>query len=361
MYDIIVVGAGPAGAMVAKYLAASGKKILLVQKNLSFKKPCGGGIRLDAFDEFDIDKKWIKSIVNEIMLETKQHSITYDISHVPLAIVDRVSFDQALRNDAREAGAVLLEAKVTHIDVTAFSVKVEVDNGMEHKVYESKNIIAADGVHSFVRKQMRNEEVPAHLTHYSDISALQTKKCHFYFGTGMAKGAYGWRFPYREGADVGVLASNNNKNNMHALFNFLNIEKDEKIRGYKIPVWQEPLFYDKRIFYVGDAAGQVLPFTYEGIYYAMKSAKILSEVIIEDADHDAYEKRWNTLYLKKFSILKRLEKLFLHHDFMIYLMMKTLEKPEVHKKVLLLWMGQYELKINLRFFGRILKNIFIKK
>ena len=148
---------------------------------------------------------------------------------------------------------------------------------------------------------------------------------------------------------------------MYKLFNFLDIKKDEKIRGYKIPVWQNPLFYDKRIFYVGDAAGQVLPFTYEGIYYAMKSAKILSEVIIEDADHDSYEKRWNILYLKKFSILKRLEKLFLNHDFMIYLMMKTLEKPKVQKKVLLLWMDQYEVKINLQFFGKILKNIFIKR
>ena len=360
MYDIIVVGAGPAGAMAAKYLAASGQKVLLIQKNLSFKKPCGGGIRLDAFNEFDIDKKWIKSIVNELVLETKQHSIAYDISHIPLAIVDRVSFDKALRNDAREAGAVLLEAKATDIDVTAFGVRVGVDDGVKDKVYEAKYLIAADGVHSFVRKKMRNEEVPAHLTHYSDILALQTNKCHIYFGTDMAKGAYGWRFPHHDGTNIGVPASEN-KNNMYELFNFLDIKKDEKIRGYKIPVWEDPIFYDKRIFYVGDAAGQVLPCTYEGIYYAMKSAKILSEVIVEDADHDSYEKRWNTLYLKKFSILKRLEKLFLHHDFMINLMMKTVKKPEVQKKVLSLWMDQYEIKINLRFFGKILKNIFIKR
>ena len=165
MYDIIVVGAGPAGAMAAKYLAASGQKVLLIQKNLSFTKPCGCGSRLDAFDYFDIDKKRIKSIVNEIILETKQHSITYDISDIPLAIVDRFSFDKALRNDAREAGAVLLEAKATNIDVTAFGVRVGVDDRVEHKVYEAKYLIAADGVHSFVRKQIRNEEVPAPLKH----------------------------------------------------------------------------------------------------------------------------------------------------------------------------------------------------
>lgn len=361
MYDIIIVGGGPAGAMAAKYIAASGQKVLLVQKNLSFKKPCGGGIRLDAFDEFDIDKKWIKSIVNEIVFETKKQSIAYDIKHNPLAIVDRVLFDQALRNDAKEAGAVLLEAKATDIDVTAFGVRVGVDDGLEHKMYEAKYLIAADGVHSFVRKKMRNEEVPAHLTHYSDIAALKTNKCHFYFGTGMAKGAYGWRFPYNGGADVGVVASSNNKNNIYELFNFLDIKKDEKVRGYKIPVWQDPLFYNKRVFYVGDAAGQVLPFTYEGIYYAMKSAKILSEVIVEDTDHDSYEKRWNALYLKKFSTLKRLEKLFLNHDFMIYLLMKTLEKPEVQKKVRTLWMDQYEIKINFYFFARRIKNIFTKR
>jgi len=102
----------------------------------------------------------------------------------------------------------------------------------------------------------------------------------------------------------------------------------------------------------------VLPFTYEGIYYGMKSAKILSEVIIEGCNPESYEERWNRLYLKKFWILSRLQKIFLHHDFMIHVMMKTLERPEVRKKLLTLWMDQYTVTLNMRFFTTLFRNLF---
>jgi len=358
MYDVIIAGAGPAGAMAGKYLAASGKRVLLLQKDLSFKKPCGGGLRLDAFDEFEIDTKTIQCIVNEIVLESKKSHITYDISNTPLAIVDRVTFDQGLRHDAVKAGAELLEEKVVNVLTSETDVKVETEGKTGKNVYEADYLIAADGVHSFVRKQIRKEKVPAHLTHYCDSVSLKTTKCHFYFGTSISKGAYGWRFPYGNGSDIGIAASENDKKHIDALFDVLGLEKDQKIRGYKIPVWQEPLFYDKRIFYVGDAAGQVLPFTYEGIYYAMKSAKILSAVIVEGCDPEDYEERWSRFYLKKFSILLRLEKLFLHHDLMIHVMMKTLERPEVRKKLLALWMDQYDITLNTRFFVTLFKNLF---
>ena len=358
MYDVIIAGAGPAGAMAGKYLAASGKNVLLLQKDLSFKKPCGGGLRIDAFDEFKIDIKTIQCIVNEIVLESKKFHIAYDISNTPLAIVDRITFDRGLRHDAVKAGAELLEEKVVNIFTLETGVKVETEGKSGKNIYEADYLIAADGVHSFVRKKIRKEKVPAYLTHYSDFMSLKTTKCHFYFGTTISKGAYGWRFPYGDGSDIGIIASENDKKHIDALFDVLGLEKDQKIRGYKIPIWQEPLFYDKRIFYVGDAAGQVLPFTYEGIYYAMKSAKILSEVIIEGCDPELYEERWNRLYLKKFSILSRLEKLFLHHDLMIQVMMKTLERPEVRKKLLTLWMDQYTITLNVRFFVTLFKNLF---
>jgi flavin-dependent dehydrogenase len=90
----------------------------------------------------------------------------------------------------------------------------------------------------------------------------------------------------------------------------------------------------------------------------MKSAKILSDVIAEGCDPEDYEERWNRLYLKKFSILLRLEKLFLHYDLMTHVMMKTLERSEVRKKLLTLWMDQYNITLNVRFFVTLFKNLF---
>ena len=260
------------------------------------------------------------------MIESKKSTLKYDISQSPLAIVNRMHFDQSLRTDAVRSGVTLLEEKVKEISCTDFGVQVEAVGRAGKKKYKGVYLIAADGVHSYVRKVMRKEAVPAHMTHYCDILSLETKSCHFYFGTDLSKGSYGWRFPYGKGSDIGVVDSMNHKKNISSLFDLLNLEDTQKIHGYKIPVWESPLFYDNRIFYVGDAAGQVLPFTYEGIYYAMKSAKILATVIAEDLHPEVYEERWNTLYKKKFSILLHLEKFFLHSDVMIYLMIANIGK-----------------------------------
>jgi geranylgeranyl reductase len=354
MYDIIIVGGGPAGAMAGKYLANGEQKVLLLQKDFSFKKPCGGGIRMDAFDEFNIHKDLIRNQVNEIILETKKRKIEVDISHVPLAIVDRIEFDEALRQDARDVGVEILEAKVSTVKVLEESVRVVA----EDITYEAKYLIAADGVLSLVRKQLKAEVVPKSLTHYSDVSSLVTNKCHFYFGPTLTNRAYAWRFPYEGGTDVGTFSSKNGKNFILNLFKFLNIEKNNKIKGYNIPSWDKPLFFENRVFYVGDAAGQVMPFTYEGIYYAMKSAKILASVINEKCDFTEYEKRWNELYFKKFTALKKLQRIFLMNNFMIHMMMKTLEKPKIKEKVLALWMDQYEVKVDKEFFIRSSKRLF---
>ncbi len=358
MYDIIIVGAGPAGAIAGKYLARSGKKVLLLQKDLSFKKPCGGGIRMDAFDEFEIDRSLVKNVVDMIVLETKKKSIEFDLSSAPLGIVERVEFDEALRNDAVNAGATVLEAKVVDVEVLSSNVTVEVDTDNVCKRYQAEYLIAADGVLSTVRKKVRAEEVPKRLTHYGDIGSLPTDKCYFYLGSTLTDSAYAWRFPYKDGADVGTFSKKSTKRYIYNLFSFLGIKEEVKVRGYHIPVWEKPLFYDNRVFYVGDAAGQVLPFTYEGIYYAMKSAKILSEVMIEDVALTTYEERWNALYFKKFSVLKHLQRIFLSHDLMIFIMMKTLEKPKMKQKLLDIWMDKYEVKIDIYFFLRMFKRVF---
>jgi geranylgeranyl reductase len=357
MYDIIIVGGGPAGSMAGKYLAKAGKKVLLLQKDFSFKKPCGGGLRIDAFDEFSIDKSLIKNRIETIVIETKKKQIEFDISQIPLAVVDRVEFDKALRRDAEVLGVKLLEAKVRKVEILNSFIEVKATVEGKSKNYRASYLIAGDGVLSGIRKSLRGEEVPKGLTHYSDISSLETSKCHFYFGTTLTHKAYAWRFPYESGADIGTFAPIHGKKYIYNLFKFLGISKEEKVKGYNIPQWDNPIFYENRVFYVGDAAGQVLPFTYEGIYYAMKSAKILSEVIIEDVACSEYERRWNKLYLKKFRVLKNLQKIFLRNNFMIYILMKTLEKPKVQKKVLALWMDDYEMKINLQFMWRTIKRV----
>jgi len=221
--------------------------------------------------------------------------------------------------------------------------------------YYGTHVIAADGVYSKIRQTLLDERVPNHLTYYSDIAKWTTKECSFYFDTSLSKQAYAWRFPYGNDTDIGTFGT---KNYFDRLCYFLGLKQEIKKRGYPIPKWQSPCFYDNRVFYVGDAAGQVLPFTYEGIYYAMKSAKILSDVLLQNLPPSEYEIQWKKLYFEKFTTLKRLQSIFLSHNLMIFFMMRLLKKPLIQKKLLDLWMDKSALKLDLSFALRVVKRIF---
>ncbi|MBU4058409.1 hypothetical protein KKC95_02750, partial [bacterium] len=69
-------------------------------------------------------------------------------------------------------------------------------------------------------------------------------------------------------------------------------------------------------------------------------------------------KRWNKKYLKKFTTLKKLQKIFLYNDFTISLMMRLYKSKSIQKKILGLWFGDKEIHINLAFFLKVLKKVF---
>lgn len=357
-YDFIVVGGGPAGATAAKYLARANFSVLLLQRNNNFKKPCGGGIRIDAFDEFELDTAIIRHHIDSITIGFKQKRVAIDISKTPLGIVDRREFDAYLRDEAKKAGADVQEATFSSVDYENDHLLVNFSKNGEHTRCKASYLIAADGVNSKIRKQICNEEVHAGMTNYIDTQNYKTTACEFYFGSDIAANFYAWAFPEAGGgSDVGTLVMGD-KPYIHNFLNYLGIEKDSKIKGYKIPIYTKPVFYTKRVFFVGDAAEQVLPFTFEGIYYAMSSAKILAQSISQTNDPNEYERRWKIQYQKKFDILKRLQKIFLWNDFMISVAMHYFESKTIQQKIIKLWMSNEPIQLDAKFYIRLLKRIF---
>lgn len=357
---ILIVGGGPAGATVAKYLSKASIENILIQRNFGFKKPCGGGIRLDGFDEFEVDKTIIKKHVDTIALVYKSKRVEINISETPLGIVDRVEFDTLLREDAQKAGTEILEAAFVSLEMFDKHVISTIKKGDEYINIRSEYVIAADGVNSKIRKQVNGESVNSNLSIYTDITSKEYSACEFHFGSKVADRYYAWAFPHAEGSNIGTLADGSKE----CLENMLqSIEVDEKTKalGYGIPNFKDNVFYNKRVFYVGDSASQVLPFTYEGIYYAMSSAKILADVIIENKDGREYEKRWNKKHLKKFQTLYRLQQIFLRNDFMISIMMRLYESGHIQRQMIKFWLGKRDLEINFAFFMRVLKRVLIKR
>src|SRR4030042_2246742 len=94
-----VIGGGPAGATAARFLADSGVDVILLERNPSFVKPCGGGVPLSAFEEFGIPNAVIKKEVKIIrMVSPISERLDIELRGGSLVIVGRGEFDRALRN-----------------------------------------------------------------------------------------------------------------------------------------------------------------------------------------------------------------------------------------------------------------------
>ena len=357
--DLLVVGGGPAGATVSKYLAASGIDTLLVQRNFSFKKPCGGAIRFEAFERFALPGDAIQKIVNEIIVVHHSQTVSVDISDAPLAIVDRQLFDESLRKDAQENGAIVLEATFVKLEIFDDHIVSYLRRDGKSMMVKSSYLIAADGVNSKIRKLVNGDSVPSLLTRYIDMPSPGIDHCEFHFGSGIAGRYYAWKFPYNDGVDIGTLAGENDKH-INRFLSELGMEKYSKIRGYRIPLYQKNIFYKDRVFFVGDSTSQVLPFTYEGIYFAVASAKILSETIIRGRDPLEYEKRWREAYHHYFRVLQKLERIFLYNDLTIKIMMQLFQNRRIQRQIIRFWLGKRELEINLSFVKKLLKVLMFR-
>jgi len=354
--DVLVVGGGPAGSTASRKLSQLGVDNILLEKDLSFQKPCGGGLMFSAYEEFDIPQSLIKKEVNSIkIVSPKLNEAMVDIYDYPLTIVNRCEFDAKLRELAKEAGSRLIEAKAYDISIDK-TPTVFAKSGDKTIAIECRYIIASDGVNSTIRKKLLNQTPSRVLTYYIDIPEKETTSCQFWFGDDISPKHYSWIFPHFQGINVGLI-SDNKKEIANYFQNFLKkakLKTDSKPRGYYIPVWDKEIYFEKGVFFVGDSASMVLPFTYEGIYYAMKSASLAVEAISKD-NPSLYEESWKKLYYKKFKFLKILQNLFLNSDYFSEKLVKLYQNPKFQKAVVQYWIGENQPTETIGTFWKFIK------
>lgn len=291
-YDVIIIGAGPAGSTLAYELGRKGKRALMLEKELFPRdKPCGGGLtaKVDSLLSFDISHL-VESEISEITFTRKfRDKISGSTSKPLIKIVKRSEFDNFLVSKAVESGAELIQGvKVIKIEDNKDCVSVTAEDGQK---YQAKILIGADGALGLTSKSILSEKD-------SSFSFLVAIKCEIpidslksYEGKvkidwGTIPGGYAWVFPQKDSLNIGVggpvKIGQRLENYFYQWLDFNNIKKDQnKLIGHpeKCRKDKKTPISKGRIILIGEAAGLVDYWTGEGIYYAIKSAKIAAPII----------------------------------------------------------------------------------
>ncbi len=345
--QVLVVGGGPAGATAARRLAASGKEVMLVERDISFRKPCGGGIASSALDELDIPRDVPHRVVRTIrFVSPSGRVLDIPLRGGEILVVDRRAFDSLLRRLAAEAGAEVVEGEFTGLQSRkrrGLKSRVLIDG--EAVTVESDYLIASDGVNSRVRRAAGLDPSDYVFTLSAPVSGLETDACEFWFGSEHAPSSYSWVFPRVDGdsaggcsVGTGISYGRDARAYFGRFLDRLGISAEGvTARGYKVPSWKHGPYTAGRVLFAGDAAAQVMPFTYEGIYYAMKSGAFAAEAVA-GGRLSLYGKLWRRRFLSRFRLMRTLEGVFLRNDAGAEKLFDIFCRPEVQEASMRLWL-----------------------
>ena len=366
--DVLVIGGGPAGATAARFLAEAGVDTVLVERDFSYVKPCGGGIPSGGFHEFALPESIIKKKVKKIIIVSPENQrIEMPLSGGHICITERGALDSTLRGLASEKGATLIEGEFLKLDqgmgTSVSSVRRKVDG--ETINIQSDYIIASDGITFGVGRKCGLTRHHFLYTISAQIHPFTLDACEFWFGTGHASNFYSWIFPSEGSASIGT--GGKTPRELHGLLNnffdrrfgdqlesFRANNVIERPRVFPIPTWRGSPFTSGNILFLGDAAGMVMPVTYEGIYYAMKSGQFAATALIEKKP-DNYRKLWESRFKSRFSIMNRLKDHFFKSDESIEKWIGTHRSITVQELAMRLWLqkesGSRHLFSYLKAFG----------
>ncbi len=333
IFDVLIVGAGPAGSFAAERLARGGARVALFDgRPAEDAKACGGGVTSKALKAWPFLLEAGGRMVSEVeMCSPAGRSVRLELSE-PFAIYSRRALDSHLRERARRAGAKVFEGKV--------NASAERGDGGEWLVrarggesWGGRVLVAADGVNSPIARRLAgalgNSEMEVAFGYRTPLAETDDSPTVIAFLPGWA--GYAWAFPRLDHISFGIATAQDafdHKALDRLLWNFM-VGYYRRRADASAPLWGKkpsvdveagvdeieerlrsvadryaaripgltPETFDGRCAagedwaLLGDAAGFADPVTGEGIFYALRSAELFAEAYLR-GDVAAYEKMW---------------------------------------------------------------------
>jgi len=294
LFDVAVVGAGPAGSLVAYYLGREGYRVVLIDKEATpGNRVSAGGlpVRIAEIFPFDITPL-IEKKITEVTLTHRLQEGYWRFSPKPLLYtVSREKLDGFMLRKAINAGAVFSGGRKIgglSLEGNAWSIKAGDD------VVKASVLVGADGVQSVVAKMLCLKpanhfhmgiryEVPIHLLENPRYPEFLERGIVLNWGP--FEDSYSWIIPKIETASVGIQGPDGMGNELKEyldrfLLHYGVSPRNLDLRGEILPHrTEETPITSGRALLIGDAAGLVDFWTGRGIFFAIRSAGFAAVII----------------------------------------------------------------------------------
>ena len=340
-YDVIVVGAGPAGSVAARKAALAGLNTLMIEKRPEIGAPvrCAEAVGAHGTSEFiDEDPRWINAYIDQYSITNCTGDTVVVPPTEPTWVVDRKVFDYELAHLANQSGATVVTSaaatgllrdngRVSGVTIKRFGKTQDV---------KAKLVIAADGTESQVARWAGLKTVPPMADYYSGAQYLlgnmtghmQPNRCEYHVGMSMAPGGYLWVFPKsNDTANVGIVIGSDKGAGLSAR-DYLDRFVQERfpdssilsvvVGGIPATGALKKMVTDG-LMVVGDAAHQADPLTAGGINLGMFGGDMAIQVGAEAVKRgdvstavlQPYEELWKERFGKMHAALYQIRKMMM--------------------------------------------------
>lgn len=332
-YDIIIVGAGPAGCTCAYQLAGTGLKIGILEKDIFPRdKICGDALSADVINQFSRMNPELAQQFQKLVSKTTARGVrVFSASHQSLDVslnnlkssgyvARRTDFDNFYFNQLNNLPDIRIFQGHKVIEVNSFEDGVVLKT--DKSTFRAQIVVGADGANSIINRKLIGKQIDKahHMAglrqYFENVSGFHEDHIELHFYKELVPG-YFWIFPLPNGqanVGLGMLSSTVSKkqinlkqklqdiiqNHPNVRHRFKNAKPMESIKGFGLPIGsRKRQCSGNRFLLLGDAAGLIDPFTGEGIANAIRSGRIAAGHLRKAFQLNRFDSEYNSLFDKE--------------------------------------------------------------
>lgn len=337
IFDVVIIGAGPAGGQCARELSAKGYKTLLVERYKSFRENnfSTAGMTMTPLSEFKIPEAIIGAYWKDITIQCSNSEFEWYGSEKKGAVLDFGLLKEYLANESVKTGGELLTGyRYVKKTYEAGIVSAEFKNTETNEKLKVKAKLLVDATGPLRKVMFDSKEEQPDMVCASGIEYLikVDQKVYdkykelmvFFLGEKWALKGYSWILPMENQIlkvgsgkmhiqikDEEITTQTVKKLTQKIIKEYLHVDEYELLDVHGGTLRYSPsiqdVFYKNKVVAIGDAVSTVNPLGGEGIRYAMLNASLAVEHIemyleTGNGHFEKYRKKWRNKNIVKWQV-----------------------------------------------------------